>query len=74
MNDAETERLRERNPHLIVNDRPPDPPPPPSPPLPHVHDWRIGAVTTESDWANMSYHPVVYLLCGCGATKRSVPE
>jgi hypothetical protein len=40
----------------------------------HEHVWTIGRVETEADWGNPMYHRVVYLLCQCGATKRTVPE
>ena len=44
----------------------------------HTHVWVIGHVATEPVTYPGApfgfYHPVVYLVCQCGATKRSIPE
>jgi hypothetical protein len=42
--------------------------------LGHIHEWAIGTVIQESNMSNLYWHPVVYLVCQCGATKRTVPE
>lgn len=55
--------------------KPVGPPPPPAPQgPPHEHVWTIGHVATEGVYGATRGVCVVYLVCQCGATKRSIPE
>ena len=40
----------------------------------HEHTWVVGRIETEGVGYPALWTKVVYLVCQCGATKRSVPE
>lgn len=45
-----------------------------APVAPHVHIWGISRVVVEASRATGVWTRVAYLLCQCGAVKRTVPE